>query len=392
MKIALTLEHVDGRKTGVGRCAFELARALARQAPEHEVVVLSPMALDPADRRALEAAGRVRVADRSPRWQEGLPPEVRVPLWTELTLRRRLRAERPEAFLHTGAVWPLVPFRGPGRRLAFVHDLIPLLYPDYFRRRSHWHFRLTRRTNLGAFHGFVVNSEATGRDLQRAYGVDRRAVTVAPLGRDERFAPVADPELRARVRARYGLPGAYLLAAGTLEPRKNLDGLVEAYARCAAARELPLVIVGKKGWMYERVFAAVARHGLDDRVLFPGYVADEDLPAVYAQARVFVYPSFYEGFGLPVLEAMACGVPVVTSTTSSLPEVAGDGALLVDPRDVGGLARALDALVGDPARAARLARAGRERAARFTWAETARRTLAALGLPPSGEEATEARR
>jgi glycosyltransferase involved in cell wall biosynthesis len=180
---------------------------------------------------------------------------------------------------------------------------------------------------------------------------------------------------------------AYLLYVGTLQPRKNLSRLIEAFARLAGAPafadvqqsdSLRLVLAGRRGWLYDDLVAQVERLGLAGRVFFPGYVADADLPALYSGALAFVFPSLYEGFGLPVLEAGACGVPVITSNTSSLPEVAGDAALLVDPHDVDAIAEAMYRLVTDEALRAELVRRGFENVKRFSWEKCARETLAVL--------------
>ena len=176
------------------------------------------------------------------------------------------------------------------------------------------------------------------------------------------------------------MPQRFVLHLGTLEPRKNLARLVEAFAR--ARQQLPecddlkLVLAGGKGWDYDDIFATVERLGLQEHVLFPGYVADADLPWFYRAATVFAYPSLLEGFGLPVLEAMACGTPVITSAVSSLPEVAGDAALLVDPMSVDALADALVRVLSDAALAGKMRRKGLLQAGRFSWQRTAAETVA----------------
>jgi glycosyltransferase involved in cell wall biosynthesis len=191
---------------------------------------------------------------------------------------------------------------------------------------------------------------------------------------------VTDPATLAAVRARYGLGDApFVLAVGTLQPRKNYVRLIQAFAAISNLQPLTsnlhLVIAGGKGWRYDAIFAEVEKLGLRDRVLFPGFVADADLPALYSAARVLAYPSIYEGFGLPMLEAMACGTPVVTSTASCMPEVAGDAALLVPPTDVDALAAALDRALTDEALRADLIAKGRARARQFSWAKSARQLL-----------------
>ncbi len=195
----------------------------------------------------------------------------------------------------------------------------------------------------------------------------------------------------AAFRAARGLPDRFILFLGTLEPRKNLRRLLEAYARLRTrhgATLPPLVIAGGKGWFYEEIYAAAAQLGLLDAVIFPGYIPAEDLPWWYRAAELFVYPSIYEGFGLPVLEAMACGTPVVTSTASKLPEVGGDAPRLVPPEDTDALADARDGVLSAPVLREQMCEAGLRQAARFSWSATARSTAevyrAALSLPAAG--------
>jgi glycosyltransferase involved in cell wall biosynthesis len=189
---------------------------------------------------------------------------------------------------------------------------------------------------------------------------------------------------------RYGLrPAGYLLYVGVLEPRKRLDVLVTAFSRIASGSNgLQLVIAGQRGWMYQQIFEQVTSLGLEERVRFPGYIPRADLPALYSGARAFVYPSRYEGFGFPVLEAMSCGTAVITTNVSALPEVAGDGALLVAPDDVSGLAEALGRVVQDESFRRELSNRAQARAAQFSWDRCARETLQvyqeAMATSPSG--------
>ncbi|HLY27042.1 MAG TPA: glycosyltransferase family 1 protein, partial [Aggregatilineales bacterium] len=195
-------------------------------------------------------------------------------------------------------------------------------------------------------------------------------------GVNETFKPVGDAAPLQAVRARYGLgQRPFILAVGTLQPRKNYARLIRAFAQIGEA-DLALVIAGGRGWLYDEIFAEVQRLGLGPRVIFPGFVADQDLPALYSAAAVLAYPSIYEGFGLPILEAFACGTPVVSSNASCLPEVAGDAALLIDPTDVAALAEALTRALTDTALRAQLTAAGLARAQQFTWQAAAQQLLA----------------
>jgi glycosyltransferase involved in cell wall biosynthesis len=215
--------------------------------------------------------------------------------------------------------------------------------------------------------GFVCPSEATRRVLEDRFPRTRGRTVVIPLGVTSRFLEARGSD----VARRHGVEGPFVLAVGTLEPRKNLVRLVEAFV--AASPPFQLVLAGARGWANTRLDELIRRHPGVVRVI--GFVPDEELPALYAEATAFAYPSLEEGYGLPVLEAMAAGTPVLTSDRSSLPEVAGDAAVLVDPSDVDAIAAGLGRLLGDEGLRDELARRGRERAAEFTWARTARVTV-----------------
>lgn len=271
-----------------------------------------------------------------------------------------------------------------------VHDLSFLRYPHAFRAFNRRYLSLFTRLSTRRAARVIAVSESTRQDVIALCGVPAERVITVPNGVSAEFRPAAAAEVAAFRTAR-DLPDRFILFLGTLEPRKNLRRLLEAYANLRArhgAALPPLVIAGGKGWFYEEIYAAAAKLALLDAVLFPGYIPAEDLPGWYRAAELFVYPSIYEGFGLPVLEAMASGTPVITSTASSLPEVAGDAALLVPPDDVAALADAMDRVLTKPALREQMRDAGLRQAARFSWAATARATAdvyrAALDLSNAG--------
>ena len=207
------------------------------------------------------------------------------------------------------------------------------------------------------------------------YHTPPEKISVLYSGVNEVFQPVRQAAVLRAARARYRLGEApFILAVGTLQPRKNYTRLIQAFAQLGAA-DLNLVIAGGKGWMYDAIFAEVERLRLNDRVIFAGFVADDDLPALYSAAAVLAYPSTYEGFGLPILEAFACGTPVVTSTAACLPEVAGGAALLVAPTDVAALADALARATSDQALRDRLIKAGGARVRQFSWQASAQQLI-----------------
>jgi glycosyltransferase involved in cell wall biosynthesis len=220
----------------------------------------------------------------------------------------------------------------------------------------------------------IAISECTKKDAIRLYGIEEAKIRVIHGGVNPFFRPVS-PDTAEAVRHRYNLPNHYILYVGTIEPRKNLVTLLEAY-RALRNRdaEIKLVIAGRKGWRQEEFFRKLLKTGLEHDIVFTGFVPDQDLPAVYTMADVFAFPSLYEGFGLPVLEAMACGTPVVCSNTSRLPEVAGNAAVLVSPQDVRGWIEALNKILKSDELRTDLHQRGLRQAAGFTWESTARKT------------------
>jgi glycosyltransferase involved in cell wall biosynthesis len=211
------------------------------------------------------------------------------------------------------------------------------------------------------------------------YGIAPDRIKAIPLAAPDHFCRVHDIRELQRVRHNYGIEGDYILSVGSIQPRKNLARLVKAYAQlrgdCSADKLPKLVLVGKCAWLYDETLRALDQAGVKDSVLLTGYVPESDLPALYSSALCFVYPSYFEGFGLPPLEAMKCGAPVIVGNLTSLPEVVGDAGLTVDPFDVDAIAGSIRKLMNDSTLRARLSQKGQERASSFTWRETARQTL-----------------
>lgn len=257
-----------------------------------------------------------------------------------------------------------------------IYDLSFIHHPGRLPAARRLYLRLMTAVTCRRARAVFAISESTARDVVATLRIAPEKVHVIAPGIDRQvFRPLDADAVRA-FRAAKGLPERFWLFIGTLEPRKNLPMLLEAYAALPESQRLPLILGGGKGWDYDPIFAAVERHRLGDWVQFPGFIPPDDLPFWYNGAEVFVYPSIFEGFGLPVLEAMACGTPVIVSEASSLPEVAGDAGMLVPPEDVGAWTAAL-ACAADDAEWRRAARErGIERAARFTWTAAAQRTAA----------------
>jgi glycosyltransferase involved in cell wall biosynthesis len=302
-------------------------------------------------------------------------------LWTHARLSWEMLRDPPDLLFIPSHVLPLV---HPARSVVTVHDLGYHYYPQAHTLSQNLYLRWSTRHNARNALRILVDSEATRRDLVAFYQIQEEKVRVVYPGRDETMAPVSDPTLLKSVCGRYGVTGPYLLYVGTLHPRKNLVLLVQAFGDLlrsgdlGSAGHLQLVLGGQKGWLYEEIFAKVRKLDLTDRVVFTGYVADADLPSLLSGAQAFVFPSLYEGFGLPVLEAMACGVPVVCSSASSLPEVTGQAALLVDPLDPKPWTEGLHRVVTDQNLRRVLVERGFEQVRQFSWKRTARETLRAM--------------
>lgn len=350
------------RNAGVGQYILRLLEHLQPGSGE-QFFVFVPSHLD---RAALpERAGIRYVASALPTRR----PEVRA-LWEQTLLPAHLARLRVDVVHSPVNVLPAARLRG---HVVTVHDLSFVTYPEGFPPAKRLYQRWLTRLSARRASRVLTDSESTRRDLIAHFGAPPARVETVYPGVTEAYRRPPDAQVRA-VRQRAGLSRPYYLHVGTLQPRKNLPRLVEAFAAAKRRGRLPhaLVLAGGKGWMYEELLRRVRELGLHDDVMFPGYVDVADLPAWYAGAEALVYPSLYEGFGFPVVEAMACGTPVVCSNVSSMPELAADAAVLVSPRDVQGLADALVRIAGDQELRRSLVERGRARAARFTWEATAR--------------------
>jgi glycosyltransferase involved in cell wall biosynthesis len=264
---------------------------------------------------------------------------------------------------------------GAYRRVLTIHDAIAFRHPEGYSWSNNFLHRRFVPATLRNVDGAITVSQHARADLEKYLGLPPEFVSVVTNGVGDSFKPL-DPVVARQVAKTYGLNRPYILNVGGAQPRKNVDRLLRAYKNLQTSfPDLDLVLVGAGVSRNELLRRAIAGVRLTDRVLMPGAVAEPDLPAIYSAASLFAFPSLFEGFGLPVLEAMACGTPVVCSSATSLPEVAGDAALLVDPLDVDAIASAMDRVLSDQSLASRLRSRGVDRAAEFTWARTARETL-----------------
>jgi glycosyltransferase involved in cell wall biosynthesis len=296
-------------------------------------------------------------------------PPVRI-FWEQALLPWVARREGIDLLHNVAFVGPLAstcPF------IVTVHDLSFLFYPHSFRSLRRSYLRVFAGMSVRRARRVIAVSESTKHDLVEVYGISPARIDVVHNGVDGSFQPLPADQVAA-FRHQSGLPDRFVLFVGTLEPRKNIVRLIEAYARLPKDRP-PLVLVGGKGWFYDEIFARVEALGLTGDVRLAGFVPAEELPLWYNAADLFVYPSIYEGFGLPPLEAMACGTAVITSTASSLPEVVGEAGRLVDPADTDALASAMAKVLSDRDLQHEMEAAGRVQAAGFSWESAARGTV-----------------
>lgn len=295
-------------------------------------------------------------------------PTVRI-LWEQLVLPavlRRIGATLLHAPAFVGPLFSACP------QVITVHDLSFLRHPHFFRRSNRLYLSALTKPACRRAAALIAGSEFIAQEITTLLGVPRERIHVIYHGIDPSFHPLPAAEVAA-FKQQTGLPERFILYLGTLEPRKNLRRLVRAFARLPL-RDVHLILAGGKGWFYEEVFAEVERLGIQDRVHFPGYVAPETLNLWYNAAEASAYLSLYEGFGFPVLEALACGVPTLTSATASLKEAAGDGALLAPPEDEAAIADGLLRLLSDADLRADLRQRGLRHAQQFSWDKTAHQT------------------
>ena len=271
----------------------------------------------------------------------------------------------------------LIPQVRKAKLVVTIHDITPLLLPQYHNRYTRTYIR-NKLLSIGERADRIIAvSENTKRDIMHSLSIPESKIKVIYEAIDKSYHPIEDIKFLNRIRKRYTLPDKFILHVGTIEPRKNITRLIKAFSTLKKMKSLKhkLVIAGQKGWRYSDIFREVKDLDLEGEVIFIGYVSEEDLPGLYNAAQVFVYPSLYEGFGLAPLEAMACGTPVICSHTSSLPEVVGDVAILVDPYNIDEMARAIGEVLTDEGLRQEMGAKGLKRASLFSWEKTARETL-----------------
>ncbi|MCU0519132.1 MAG: glycosyltransferase family 4 protein [Anaerolineae bacterium] len=365
MSIYLDVSAAVHRRAGLGRYAESLALALLEEIPDRLTLFYNrEQGVQPHQR--LDSLKYTSVSLGYKPWRMGV--------WMGQLARIPFNRLVPGATLFHATEHLLMPLKGTPTVMT-VHDLIFRQLPEHHKPLNRWYLNGTMPLYCRRASAIIAVSEATRRDLISAYGLPPEKITVIYEAAASHFQPQSE-DAQNRARQTYGLPERYILYVGTIEPRKNLERLLQAWAPLYQARACPpLVIVGKRGWLSDGFFAALQVCPAREGVILTGYVQDVDLPSIYSGATVFVFPSLYEGFGLPPLEAMACGAPVICSDASSLPEVVGDAGMLVDPLDVDALQQALGRLSADAELQQTLRAQGLVRSADFSWQRASQETL-----------------
>lgn len=363
MRIGFDARLVYYQQAGIGQYILQLVDSLSRLPTEHELLVFRSRKGKPLQIRG--AARQITL------WTPSHHPYESLALASELAARRL-------DLLHSPDFIP--PFQGNFKSVITIHDLNFIHYPQFLTPESERYYGQIHRAVERAGH-VIADSHATRQDIINLLNVSPERVTVIYLAANPVYRLITDQQEVQKAAWRYGLPADFIIFVGTLEPRKNVPTLLKALRLlCDGGADVHLAIVGRKGWLYEDIFTSITDLKLADRVHLLQDVSNEDLARLYNAARCLALPSYYEGFGLPPLEAMACGTPVVVSDCASLPEVVGDAGLLIDPTNPESLADALERVLTDSDLAADLQQKGLHQASKFSWARAAHQTMSVYEL------------
>lgn len=360
MKIAIDVRDADGEKTGKGFFTYGLINQILAQDRNNQYLLYSDKEKSPFPEYA--------------NVQFHYLPEQGIK-W-HLAVLKSLKAVRPDLYIAPTSY--IVPSLAPRwlKVIPVVHDVVAFLFPKSHSKKAVFVERLTLRRALKKASKVFVVSENTQNDLIRLFHYPKSSIVEVPCAPHQIYSEEIQPAETARVLKKYQLPEKFILGVGTLEPRKNFSTLIKSFV--LVKRKYPdykLVIVGKKGWKYEELYREVHKYQLENEVIFTGYMSDDDLRHVYNAAEVFVFPSLYEGFGIPPLEAMATGCPVIASNAASLPEVVGDAGLLIEPKNSVKIADAIISVIEDPQLRNMLIERGFHRSRKFTWEDSAQVVL-----------------
>lgn len=365
MRIGIDTTALPPNPVGAGNYIIQLIRSLVALETEHHFVIF------------VQQSGRSLIGELPPQRAQwvvvpDLSPAMRL-IWEQVRLPILVKRAEVDLLHSLHYTRPAIL---PCKSVVTFHDMTFFLFPELHTRVKRLFFPQAIRYSARHSDALVAVSESTRNDAIRILRIPPERIFTTPLGISEDFHPIEDAALLEQGRQNYHLPEDFILYVGLIEPRKNVPLLLKAYARVSSQGNPPtLVLVGRLGWKYEQVFQLIDQLKLKDSVQFPGYISSQNLPIVYNLAQLFVYPSTYEGFGFPPLEAMACGTPVITTAISAMLDNVGNAGLLIPPQDEIALSQAIQTLLSNGSLRDHLSKAGRMRAAEFTWKRTALETL-----------------
>lgn len=367
LKIGIICDHIDYGAAGVGRYIRELLKNLLNSDKENEYILIHKNA-------SSDSIYSGNIIDKV------FPLKYKYLPALSLLSRARLInqwAENNLTILHQPA--NLFPFENKRnlKNVTTIHDIVPLLFHSSFHTYySYLTWKLIFPLTLERSHKIIVPSNHTKQDILNRFDIDRSKIAVIYNAADDKYKPIeCSDSIKQKLLKKYMLPESFILTVSTIEPRKNLIRLIQAYNQIKNVIRQKLVIVGARGWMYSNTFKCVKELNCESDVIFAGYIDEHDLPLIYNLSSLFIFPSLYEGFGLPVLEAMKCGTPVAVSRISSLPEVAGNAAIYFDPYDINEMANSIVHIISNEKLQDSMRAEGFLQAAKFDWKQNAQRTL-----------------
>lgn len=355
------------QRLGSSQVAFELLKNLEKIDSKNEYTVLLPNA-------PLEDLPKERIG-----WHYKMVKPGKFKTWLALPLSLYMAKEKPDIFFSPTHYTPVV---SPVKRVMMIFDLAYLRFPQYFKPRDLYQMKLWTKLSIRSAGHIITISKASQKDIIKYYGLKKEKITIAYPGyNSDLYYPIKDREKIQKVLEKYNIQGKYIVFLGTVQPRKNLIRLIEAFKNI---EDLKLVVVGKttglgrQAWMFEEILNKPKELGIEDKVIFTGFALKEDVPYLLNGAEAFILPSLWEGFGIPAVDAMACGKPVIVSNVSSLPEVVGSAGILVDPYNIGQIEQSIRAIAFDKKLQLKKSKEGLKQAAKFSWKKMAKTVLKAL--------------